>query len=176
MQEKLQSAIWRKQTLNAPISSVTGRRSVNSRRLRWSWRKGATKALSCRSKRNYENPSAKEKQTLTVSDITTTVAALVHRWQRRKKTNFLLHFRVLHLRNLSINPTMRRSQDQQLLSLCLWLLEALSWLRNRSIVLVNAGLSLSRMILKQILTRAHRGGVFQDVKNDDLLVTHGHKS
>ena len=30
------------------------------------------------------------------------------------------------------------------------------------------------MILKQILIRAHRGGVFQDVKNDDLLVTHGH--
>ena len=35
---------------------------------------------------------------LAVSDITTTVAPLTHRWKRRKKTNCLLHFRVLFLR------------------------------------------------------------------------------
>ena len=38
---------------------------------------------------------------LAVSDITTTVYTLTHRWQRRKKTNCLLYFRVL---NLKISP------------------------------------------------------------------------
>ena len=53
---------------------------------------------------------------LAVSDITTTVAPLTHRWQRRKKTNCLLHFRVLNLKNLSMNPAMMGSQEQTIMN------------------------------------------------------------
>ena len=151
MQEKQQSAIWRKQTLYVQISSITDRRSVNTlddcdeadekerRLLSLADPNEIMKTPAVRKSKYWQFPLSQP-----------TVAPLAHRWQRRKKTNCLLHFRVIHLRNLSMNPSMRRSQDQQLLSLCLWLLEAFSWLRNRSIVLVNAGLSLSRMILNQI--------------------------
>ena len=38
------------------------------------------------------------KHILAVSDNTTTVAALAHQWQRRKKTNYLLHFRAFKSR------------------------------------------------------------------------------
>ena len=69
------------------------------------------------SKWDYENPSAEKKQIMAVSDITTTVAPLAHRWQRRKKTNCLLHFRVLNLKNFSINPAMMGSQEQTLRNL-----------------------------------------------------------
>ena len=48
-----------------------------SRRLWWSRRKGATATLSCRSKRNYENPSGKKKQILAVSAITTNCGSLL---------------------------------------------------------------------------------------------------
>ena len=74
---------------------------------------------------------------LAVSDITTTVAPLTHRWQRRKKTNCLLHFRVLNLKNFSLNPAMMGSQEQTMMNIeqslnnsasvfYLWLLEAFS--------------------------------------------------
>ena len=69
-------------------------------RLRWSRRRRATMTLSCNIQMNNKNPSAEKKTTIKlilaeVSEITTTVAPLTHRrWQRRKKTNFLLHFRV----------------------------------------------------------------------------------
>ena len=53
---------------------------------------------------------------LAVSDITTTVAPLTHRWQRRKKTNCLLHFRVLNLKNFSMNPAMMGSQEQTMMN------------------------------------------------------------
>ena len=42
---------------------------------------------------------------LAVSEITTTVAPLTHRWQRRKKTNCLLHFRVLELKTFRNRST-----------------------------------------------------------------------
>ena len=66
-------------------------------RLRWSRRRRATMTLSCNIQMPYnENPSAEKKQILYlipagVSDITAAVSPLTHRWQRRKKTNFLLH-------------------------------------------------------------------------------------
>ena len=45
---------------------------------------------------------------LAVSDITTTVAPLTHRWQR--------HFRVLNLKNLSMNPAVMGSQEQTMIN------------------------------------------------------------
>ena len=82
-------------------------------RLRWSRRRRATMTLPC-------NIQTKEKANiiliLAVSDITTTVAPLTHRWQRRKKTNCLLHFRVLNLKNLSMNPAMMGSQEQTMIN------------------------------------------------------------
>ena len=53
-----------------------------------------------------------------VSDITiaTTVAPLTHRWQHRNKTNCLLHFRVLNLKNFSMNPAMMGSQEQTMMN------------------------------------------------------------
>ena len=72
---------------------------------------------------------------LAVSDITTIVAPLTHRWQRGKKTNCLLHFWVINLRNLSMNPAMMGSQEQTMINsrqktlasvFHLWLLEAFS--------------------------------------------------
>ena len=53
---------------------------------------------------------------LAVSDITTTVAPPTHRWQRWKKTNCLIHFRVLNLKNFSMNPTMMGSKGQTMLN------------------------------------------------------------
>ena len=53
---------------------------------------------------------------LVVSDITTAVAPLTHRWQRRKKTNCLLHFRVLNLKNFSMNLAMMGSQEQTMMN------------------------------------------------------------
>ena len=53
---------------------------------------------------------------LTVSNITTTVAPLTHRWKRRKKTNCLLHFRVLNLKNFSMNLAMMGSQEQTMMN------------------------------------------------------------
>ena len=48
---------------------------------------------------------------LAVSDITTTVAPLTHRWQgRKKKTNCLLRFRVLNLKNFFMTPAIYDGQ------------------------------------------------------------------
>ena len=47
---------------------------------------------------------------LAVSDITTTGTPLTHGWQCRKKTNCLLHFGVLNLKNFSMNPAMTNRQ------------------------------------------------------------------
>ena len=63
------------------------------------------------SKWNYE-----KKQILVVSDITPTVTTLAHRWQRRKKTNCLLHFRVLNLKDFFMNPVMMGSQEQTMMN------------------------------------------------------------
>ena len=49
---------------------------------------------------------------LAVSNVTTTVAPLTHRWQCRKKTNCLLHFRVVNLKNFYMNPAVVGSQEQ----------------------------------------------------------------
>ena len=53
---------------------------------------------------------------LAVCDITTTVAPLAHRWQRRKGTNCLLHFRVLSLKDFFMNPAMMGSQEQTMMN------------------------------------------------------------
>ena len=57
-----------------------------------------------------------EKERKKVSDISTTVAPLTYRWQRRKKTNCPPHFRVLNLKNFSMNPVMMRSQEQTMMN------------------------------------------------------------
>ena len=57
-----------------------------------------------------------KKQILAVCDITTTVAPLAHRWQRRKGTNCLLHFRVLNLKDFFMNPAMMGSQEQTMMN------------------------------------------------------------
>ena len=49
---------------------------------------------------------------LAVSNITPTVDPLTHRWQRRKKTNCVLHFRVINLKNFPMNPAVMGSQEQ----------------------------------------------------------------
>ena len=49
---------------------------------------------------------------LAVSNITTTVDPLTHRWQRQKKTNCLLHFRVINLTHFPMNPAVMGSQEQ----------------------------------------------------------------
>ena len=48
------------------------------------------------------------------TDITTTLAPLTH--QRRKKTNCLLHFRVLNLKKISMNPAMVGSQENKMMN------------------------------------------------------------
>ena len=120
MQGKQQSAKWRKHlhvVSSEYIATVTGHRGINSLKdydeadeegRRWLH-------LSCNIQMNNKNPRAEKKQILYlilagVSDIATTVAPLTHRWQRRKKTNFLLYFRVLILKNFSMNPAMMGSQ------------------------------------------------------------------
>ena len=74
----------------------------------------------CRPNEIMKTPTLrKSKYYITVlanSDIRTTVAPLTHRWQRRKKTNCLLHFRVLNLKNLSMNPAMTGSQEQTMIN------------------------------------------------------------
>ena len=91
---------------------------------------------------------------LAVSDITTTVAPLTHRWQRRKKTNCLLHCRVFKsqkfLHESSCDGVSGTDNDEQSLNnsagvFYLSLLEAFSWFQNGSLLLVNAELSESRM-------------------------------
>ena len=47
--------------------------------------------------------------------------SLTHQWQHRKKTNCLLHFRVLNLKNFSLNhamshPAMMGSQEQTMIN------------------------------------------------------------
>ena len=99
VQGKQQSANWRKHLYvvsSEYIATVTGHRGINFLN-------------------DYDYPRAEKKQKLYlilagVSDITTTVAPLTHRWQRRKKTNFLLYFRVLILKNFSMNPATMGSQ------------------------------------------------------------------
>ena len=120
MQGKQQSANWRKHLYivsSEYIATVTGHRGINflndydeadEEGRRWL-------DLSCNIQMNNKNPSAEKKQILylilaVVSGITTTVAPLTHCWHRRKKTNFLLHFRVLILKNFSMNPAMMGSQ------------------------------------------------------------------
>ena len=120
MQGKQQSANWRKHLYvvsSEYIATVTGHRGINflndydeadEEGRRWLH-------LSCNIQMNNKNPRAEKKQILYliragVSDITTTVAPLTNRWQRRKKTNFLLYFRVLILKNFSMNPAMMGSQ------------------------------------------------------------------
>ena len=60
------------------------------------------------SKWNYE-----KKQILTVSDITTTVAPLTHRWQCQGKTNYHLHFWILNLKEFFMNPASYSSSKSQ---------------------------------------------------------------
>ena len=44
------------------------------------------------------------------------MASLAPRWQRRKKTNCPLHFRVLNLKDLFMNPAMTGSQEQTMMN------------------------------------------------------------
>ena len=129
MQGKKQSANWRKHLYvvsSEYIATVTRHRGINFLN-------------------DYDCPRAEKKQKLYlilagVSDITTTVAPLTHRWQRRKKTNCLLHFRVLNLKNFSMNPAMMGSQEK---TIGLWwtvvkkLSTCLSSLAARSVLLIS---------------------------------------
>ena len=159
MQGKQQSANWRKHLYvgsSEYIATVTGHRGINflndydeadEEGRRWLH-------LSCNIQMNNKNPRAEKKQILYliragVSDITTTVAPLTHRWQRRKKTNCLLHFRVLK-KSRSMNPAMRVSgteNDKQSLKSSasvfhlIWLPEVFSCFQNCRILLVSAELS-----------------------------------
>ena len=71
-------------------------------------------------KKSYDDSCSRQKSNiiliLAVSDITTTVVPLTHRCQRRKKTNCLPHFRVLNLKNFSMNPAMMGSQEQKMMN------------------------------------------------------------
>ena len=92
-----------------------------------------------------------------VSNITTTVALVTHRWQRRKKTNSLLHFWVLNLKNFSLNPAMMGSQEQTTMNSRLTS-QQVSFLfgcpkrspefQNGSILLVNASCKRLALILE----------------------------
>ena len=118
-------------------------------RLRWSRRRRATMTLSCNIQMPCnENPSAEKKQILYlilagVSDITATVSPLTHRWQCRKKTNFLLHSqKFLHESSYDgvsgkDYRTMMNSRyiDNWASVFHLWLLEVFSWFQNGSILL-----------------------------------------
>ena len=89
-------------------------------------------------------PALRKKQMLAVSNITTTVAPLAHRWQRWEQI-CLLHFRVLNLKNFSMNPANQgvsgTDSDEQSLNnsassvFHLWQLKASSWFQNSSILL-----------------------------------------
>ena len=95
---------------------------------------------------------------LAVSDITTTVAPLTHRWQRRKKKNCMppsfSGYKSKNIRHesscLSCDGVSGTDNDEQWLNnsasvFYLSLLEAFSWFQNGSLLLVNAELSESRM-------------------------------
>ena len=58
----------------------------------------------------------RQRKILAVSNITTTVAPHTRWWQHRKKTNCLLHFRVLNLNNFSMNSAMMWSQEQTMIN------------------------------------------------------------
>ena len=95
VQEKQQSATWMKK-----------QRDKFPQRLRWSRRRRATTILSCNIQMKLWKSQRWEEANiiliLAVSGITSTVTPLAHGWQRRKKTNCLLHFRVLNLKHLSM--------------------------------------------------------------------------
>ena len=107
------------------IANVKGHRSINfpQRLQRSRWRR-ATMTLSCNRPRLNEimKTSVLRKckyyiqLILAVSNITTTGAPLTHRWQRRKKTNCQLHFRVVNLKNFSMNPAVMESQEQTMMN------------------------------------------------------------
>ena len=101
------------------VSKLKKQRYKFSQRLRWSRRRRATTTLCCNIQMKLWKSQRWEEANilliLAVSDITTTVAPLAHRRQCRKKTNCLLHFRVLNLKNLSMNPAMIGSQEQTMM-------------------------------------------------------------
>ena len=101
--------------VRSDIAKVTGHRSINFLNAYDEADEEERRRLALAIfKWNYE-----EKQILAVSDITTTVASLDFRWQSRKKTNCLLHFRVLNLKDFFMNPAMTGSQEQTMMnSLC----------------------------------------------------------
>ena len=114
-----------------------GRRNSNSRDLVARSPSFSRPAATAHRIARAQATSDEKKQLLAVSDITITVAPLAHRWQRRKKTNCLLHFRVLNLKDFSMNPAMMGSQEhndehvKQLSSdFHLWLLEPFSLFEN----------------------------------------------
>ena len=72
--------------VSSVIAEVTGHRSINFLNDYDEADEEERRRLSLAiSKRNYENPSGEKKQILAVSDITTIVPPLAHRWQPRKK-------------------------------------------------------------------------------------------
>ena len=101
------------------FSKLKKQRYKFPQRLRWSRRRRATTTLSCNIQMKLWKSQRWEEANiiliLAVSEITTTVAPLGHGWQCRKKTNCLLHFRVLNLKHLSMNPAMMESQEQTMM-------------------------------------------------------------
>ena len=108
------------------IVKVTGHRNVQSLDDDDEAEEEEQRRLSCAiSKRNYENPSA-EKKRMTVSDITTTVAPLAPvntnvpvphtlagpSMTVSKENQFPPSFSGFQALNFSVNPTMKRSQEQ----------------------------------------------------------------
>ena len=78
------------------------------------------------------------------------------------KENKLLHFRVLNLKNFSMNPAMMGSQEQTMMNIeqslnnsasvfYLWLLEVFSLFQNGNILLVNASCKRRALIIKHLL-------------------------
>ena len=104
----------KKETLYAQIiitKAATGHRGINFLNDYMKLMKKSNDDSLTISKWNYE-----KKQILTVSNITTTVAPLTHRWQCQGKTNYHLHFWILNLKEFFMNPALMGSQEWKMMN------------------------------------------------------------
>ena len=78
-------------------------------------------------------------QILAVSDITTTVAPLAHRWQRQKENKLPPSLSVFNIKDFSMMGWREQTMKNSASVFHLWLFEAFSRFQNGSILLVSPG-------------------------------------
>ena len=160
MQEKQQ---WAKESNDCEFRP---QRYKFPQRLRWSQRRRATMNLSCNRPNGIMKNAALRKSKYYINTgsfwLHNNCGSTHPSVTASKEHKLPPSFRVLNLKNFSLNPAMLGSQKQTMMNIeqtlnnsasvfYLWLLKAFSWFQNGNILLVNASCKRRALITKHLL-------------------------